>query len=194
MDHLTSLFHNITIDSILDIRSKLQHHFGAYRRGDDIIILSDSIRTVRGSLKFTFLDGNPPSFNSFSLSSFHEDPEGKSYFMLDGNTPYPLSLIEAGYVHTLMDAESIPVEFMPSLFYSYDRVDFFILNVDATEKYLFHIPFIIQFIDNFEDLSFVIHYIPEDADEWCEPITDRQANVICRIYSIQLSELSPYKN
>jgi len=192
MDHLTSLFHNVTIDSILDIRNKNSLFDGAYRRGEDIIIVSHSIRTVRGSLKFTFLDGNPPHFHNFSLSDVEEDGDGKSYFMLDGITPYSLSLLEASYVQTLMEAENIHIDFFPSLYYSYDRDDFFILNVDGTTKYLFHIPFLIQYIHNFDDFDYVIHYIPQDIDGWCEPISLHQALVISRIFSMQISELSPY--
>ena len=188
MDQLTSLFHNVTIDSILDIRNKISLFDGAYRRGDDIIILTNYVRTVRGLLKYTFLDGNPPGFNHFSLSDIEEDDHGKSYFMLDGNTPYSLSLLEASYVLKLMDAD-----FMPSLYASYDRGDFFILNVDGTIKHLFHIPFIIQFIHNFDVIDYVIHYIPIDSHAWCEPITHHQAMVISRIFSIHLSELSPYE-
>jgi hypothetical protein len=194
MDQLTSLFDNVTIDSLLDIRNKIRQHDGAYRRGDDIIIVSDSVRIVRGILKYTFLDGNPPCFNNFSLISFdiQEDDTGKTYFMLDGNTPYTLSLLEASYVQTLMHAEARHVEFIPSLFYSHHRDDFFILNVDGTEKHLFTIPFQIQYIHNHDDLNYVIHYTPEDRDGWCEPITEHQANVICRIYDIDVSELCPY--
>lgn len=194
MDHpeitsLSSLFDNITIDSLLDIRNKIRHHDGAYRRGDDIIILSHSIRTVRGTLKYTFLDGNPPSFNNFSLISLdiEEDGDGKSYFMLDGNTPYTLSLLEASYVQTHMEPE-----FIPSLFYSYDRGDFFILNVDGTEKHIFSIPFKVKYINSFDDLNYVIHYTPEDRDGWCEPITEHQADVLARIFLLDVSELCPY--
>jgi len=186
---LSSLFDNITIDSLLDIRNKIRHHDGAYRRGDDIIILSHSVRTVRGILKYTFLDGNPPSFNNFSLISLdiEEDGDGKSYFMLDGNTPYALSLLEASYVQTLMEPE-----FIPSLFYSYDRGDFFILNVDGTEKHIFSIPFKVKYINSFDDLNYVIHYTPEDRDGWCEPITEHQADVLARIFLLDVSELCPY--
>jgi len=186
MDQLTSLFHNVTIDS-LDFRNKISLYDGAYRRGDDIIILTNSVRTVRGILKYTFFDGNPHSFHNFSLSDVEEDDHGKSYFMLDGNTPYSLSLLEASYLSKFMEPE-----FMPSLFYSYHRDDFFILNVDGTEKYLFHIPFLIQYIHNFDDFDYVIHYIPQDIDGWCEPISLHQAHVISRIFSMQISELSPY--
>ena len=196
MDQLTSLFHNVSIDSILDIRNKIRQYDGAYRRGDDIIIVSDYIRTVRGLLKYTYLDGNPPGFSNFSLYGLdiEEDDQGKSFFMLDGNTPYTLSLLEASYIQQLMDDENIPVDFMPSLYYSQQRDDFFILNVDGTEKHLFKIPFKIQYIDSYcgEDLSYVIHYIPPDRDGWCEPITEHQANVITRIFIIEVTELCPY--
>jgi hypothetical protein len=191
MDQLTSLFSVVSIDSLLDVRNKIRQYDGAYRRGDDIIIVSDSIRTVRGLLKYTYLDGNPPGFNNFSLYGLdiEEDDQGKSYFMLDGNTPYTLSLLESSYVQKLMDAE-----FMPSLYYSYQKDNFFVLNVDGTEKHLFKIPFKIQYIDSYggEDLSFVIHYIPPDRDGWCEPITEHQANVITRIYILEVTELCPY--
>jgi len=196
MDQLTTLFDNVSIDSLLDIRNKIRQYDGAYRRGDDIIIVSDSIRTVRGLLKYTYLDGNPPGFSQFSLYGLNieEDDHGKSFFMLDGNTPYTLSLLEASYVQQLMDDEDIPVDFMPSLYYSQQRDDFFVLNVDGTEKHLFNIPFKIQYIDSYggEDLSYVIHYIPPDRDGWCEPITEHQANVITRIFIIEVTELCPY--
>jgi hypothetical protein len=196
MDQLTSLFDNVSIDSILDIRNKIRQYDGAYRRGDDIIIVSDSIRTVRGLLKYTYLDGNPPGFSQFSLYGLdiEEDDQGKSFFMLDGNTPYTLSLLEASYVQQLMDDEDIPVDFIPSLYYSQQRDDFFVLNVDGTEKHLFKIPFKIQYIDSYggEDLSYVIHYIPPDRDGWCEPLTEHQANVITRIFIIEVTELCPY--
>jgi len=196
MDQLTSLFDNVSIDSLLDIRNKIRQYDGAYRRGDDIIIVSDSIRTVRGLLKYTYLDGNPPGFSQFSLYGLdiEQDDHGKSFFMLDGNTPYTLSLLEASYVQQLMDDEDIPVDFMPSLYYSQQRDDFFVLNVDGTEKHLFKIPFKIQYIDSYggEDLSYVIHYIPPDRDGWCEPITEHQANVITRIFIIDVTELCPY--
>jgi len=196
MDQLTTLFDNVSIDSLLDIRNKIRQYDGAYRRGDDIIIVSDSIRTVRGLLKYTYLDGNPPGFSNFSLYGLdiEEDDQGKSFFMLDGNTPYTLSLLEASYVQQLMDDEDIPVDFMPSLYYSQQRDDFFVLNVDGTEKHLFKIPFKIQYIDSYggEDLSYVIHYIPPDRDGWCEPITEHQANVITRIFIIEVTELCPY--
>ena len=199
MDQLCSLLDNVSIDSIdsiLDIRNKIRLYDGAYRRGDDIIIVSDSIRTVRGSLKYTFLDGNPPGFNNFSLYNLNieEDDQGKSYFMLDGTTPYPLSLLESSYVQKLMDSEGIPVEFLPSLYYSHNHPDFFVLNVDGTEKHLFNIPFKIQYIDSYagEDLSYVIHYSPLNRDGWCEPITEHQANVITRIFLCDVTELCPY--
>ena len=193
---LCSLFQNVTIDSLLDIRNKVRQHDGAYRRGEDIIILSHSIRTVRGLLKYTFLDGNPPCFNNFSLISLdiEEDGDGKSYFMLDGNTPYTLSLLEASYVQKLMDDEATPIEFAPSLYYSHHRDDFFILNVDGTEKHLFNIPFTVQYINSFDDLNYVIHYTPKDRDAWCEPITEHQADVLARIFLLHVSELCPYKN
>jgi hypothetical protein len=188
---LCSLFDNVTIDSLLDIRNKVRQHDGAYRRGDDIIILSHSIRTVRGILKYTFLDGNPPAFNHFSLYGLdiEEDGDGKSYFMLDGNTPYTLSLLEASYVQTLM----VP-EFIPSLFYSCHRGDFFILNVDGTEKHIFSIPFQIKYINSFDDLNYVILYTADDRDGWCEPITQHQADVLARIFFLDVSELCPFKN
>ena len=192
---LCSLFDKVTIDSLLDIRNKVRQHDGAYRRGEDIIIVSDSIRTVRGLLKYTFLDGNPPGFSNFSLYGLdiEEDDTGKSYFMLDGNTPYTLSLLQASYVQKLMDAEGIPVEFMPSLYFSHQRGDFFVLNVDGTEKHLFKIPFKIQYIDSYAgQLNYVIHYTPVDRDGWCEPITQHQANVICRVLSLDVSELCPF--
>jgi hypothetical protein len=196
MDQLTSLFDNVSIDSILDIRNKIRQYDGAYRRGDDIIIVSDSIRTVRGLLKYTYLDGNPPGFSNFSLYGLdiEEDDHGTSYFMLDGNTPYTLSLLESSYVQKLMEDEGITAEFMPSLYYSQQRDDFFVLNVDGTEKHLFKIPFKIQYIDSYagEDLSYVIHYIPPDRDGWCEPITEHQANVITRIFILEVTELCPY--
>ncbi len=194
IDSLSSLFHNVTIDSLLDIRNKIRQHDGAYRRGDDIIILSHSIRTVRGLLKYTFLDGNPPGFNNFSLYGLDidEDGDGKSYFMLDGNTPYTLSLLEASYVQTLMDAENIPVEFIPSLYYSNQRGEFFILNVDGTEKHIFSIPFQIKYINSFDDLNYVILYTPHDRDGWCEPITQHQADVLARIFFLDVSELCPF--
>ena len=189
MDSLSSLFENVTIDSLLDIRNKVRLLDGAYRRGDDIIIVSDSIRTVRGLLKFTYLDGNPPGFSNFSLYGLdiEETDDGKSFFMLDGITPYSLSLLEASYVQKIMDAE-----FMPSLYFSHQRGDFFVLNVDGTEKHIFSIPFKIQFIHNFDDLNFVIHYTPHDRDGWCEPITQHQADVLARIFLLDVTELCPY--
>lgn len=191
---LCSLFDNVTIDSLLDIRNKIRQHDGAYRRGDDIILVGDSIRTVRGLLKYTFLDGNPPGFSNFSLYGLdiEEDDAGKSYFMLDGTTPYTLSLLEASYLLKLMDDECIPVEFLPSLYFSHQRGDFFVLNVDGTEKHLFSIPFKVQYIDSHDDWSYVIHYTPDDRDGWCEPITQHQATVICRIFSFDATELCPY--
>ena len=194
IDSLSSLFQNVTIDSLLDIRNKIRQHDGAYRRGDDIIILSHSIRTVRGLLKYTFLDGNPPGFNNFSLYGLdiEEDGDGKSFFMLDGTTPFTLSLLEASYVQTLMETENKPVEFIPSLYYSCQRGDFFILNVDGTEKHIFSIPFTVQYINSFDDLNYVIHYTPVDRDGWCEPITQHQADVLARIFSLQVSELCPF--
>jgi hypothetical protein len=191
---LCSLFDNVTIDSLLDIRKNVRQLDGAYRRGDDIILVSDSIRTVRGLLKFTFLDGNPPGFSNFSLYGLNieEDDAGKSYFMLDGTTPYTLSLLEAGYVLKLMESECLPVEFIPSLYFSHQRGDFFLLNVDGTEKHLFNIPFKVQYIDSHDDWNYVIHYTPDDRDGWCEPITQHQATVICRIFSFDVTELCPY--
>jgi hypothetical protein len=189
---LCSLLDNVSIDSILDFRNKIRQYDGAYRRGDDIIIVSHSIRTVRGLLKYTFLDGNPPGFSNFYLQHFEEDDHGKSFFLLDGNTPYPLSILEAQYVQTLMIEEGKSIDFFPSLYYSHHRSDFFVLNVDGTQKYLFHIPFIIQFIDNFHDLDYVIHYIPHDSDAWCEPISQHQALVISRIFKLQVSQLSSF--
>jgi hypothetical protein len=202
MDHspsissLCSLFDNVTIDSLLDIRNKIRQHDGAYRRGHDIIIVSDSIRTVRGLLKYTFLDGNPPGFSNFSLYGLdiEEDGDGKSFFMLDGTTPYTLSLLEASYVQTLMEAEGRVIEFMPSLYFSHQRGEFFVLNVDGTEKHLFNIPFTVQYINSFDDLNYVIHYSPVDRDGWCEPITQHQADVLARIFLLHVSELCPYKN
>ena len=194
IDSLSSLFDNITIDSLLDIRNKIRQHDGAYRRGDDIIILSHSIRTVRGLLKFTFLDGNPPGFSNFSLYGLdiEQDDTGKSYFMLDGITPYTLSLLEASYVLKLMEDECIPVVFMPSLYFSHQRGDFFVLNVDGTEKHLFSIPFTVQYIVSHDDWNYIIHYTPLDRDGWCEPITQHQALVICRIFNIDSTELCPF--
>jgi hypothetical protein len=192
MDSLCSLLDNVSIDSILDLRQKIRQYDGAYRRGDDIIIVSDSIRTVRGLLKYTFLDGNPPGFSNFSLSNVEEDDHGKSYFMLDGNTPFPISILQAHYVQTLMEEEGKSIEFIPSLYYSYDRGDFFVLNVDGTQKYLFKIPFNVHFIDSIDSIDYVIHYIPLDSHDWCEPITLHQANVISRIFNITISELSSF--
>jgi hypothetical protein len=194
LNSLCSLFDNVTIDSLLDIRNKVRQYDGAYRRGDDIILVSDSIRTVRGLLKYTFLDGNPPGFSNFSLYGLDidEDGDGKSYFLLDGTTPYSLSLLEASYVQTLMESEGKPIEFMPSLYYSTQRGDFFILNVDGTEKHIFSIPFKIQYINSFDNVDYVIHYTPIDRDGWCEPITQHQADVICRIFSIHPTELCPF--
>jgi len=194
IDSLSSLFHNVTIDSLLDIRNKIRQHDGAYRRGDDIIILSHSIRIVRGLLKYTFLDGNPPGFNHFSLYGLdiEEDGDGKSYFLLDGNTPYTLSLLEASDVLKLMEDENKPVEFLPSLYFSKQRDDFFILNVDGTEKHIFHIPFTLHYISH--DFIYVIHYTPDDRDGWCEPITMHQADVLARIFFLHVSELCPYKH
>jgi hypothetical protein len=187
ISQLSSLFHQISIN--LD---------GAYRRGLDIIIITNNIRTVRGSLKFTFLDGNPPHFNHFnhfnhfSLEPIEEDGDGKSYFLLDGTTPYPLSLLEASYVQTLMESEQIPIEFIPSLYYSHNRDDFFILNVDGTTKHIFHIPFVVQYINNFDDLDYVICYSPIDSHAWCEPISQHQADVLARIFLLDVSELSTF--
>ena len=194
LSSLCSLFDNVSIDSLLDIRNKIRHYDGAYRRGDDIIILSHSIRTVRGLLKYTFLDGNPPAFNHFSLYGLdiEEDGDGKSYFMLDGTTPYSLSLLEASYVQTLMEAESKPIDFIPSLYYSHQQDDFFILNVDGTEKHIFSIPFTLQYINSFDDLNYVIHYSPHDRDAWCEPITQHQSDVLARIFLLDVSELCPF--
>ena len=194
LSSLCSLFDNITIDSLLDIRNKLRQYDGAYRRGEDIIIVSHSVRTVRGLLKYTFLDGNPPGFSNFSLYGLdiEEDGDGKSYFMLDGNTPYTLSLLEASYVQTLMEAESKSIDFYPSLYYSHQRGDFFLLNVDGTEKHIFSIPFTLQYINSFDDLNYVIHYTPQDSDAWCEPITQHQSDVLARIFLLQVSELCPY--
>jgi hypothetical protein len=81
---------------------------------------------------------------------------------------------------------------MPSLYFSHQRGDFFLLNVDGTEKNLFSIPFIVQFIDSNGLLDYVIHYTPIDRDGWCEPITQHQAQVICRIFSIDPTELCPF--
>jgi len=191
---LSSLFENISIDSLLDIRSKVRQHDGAYRRGDDIIIVSDSIRTVRGNLKYTFLDGNPPSFHDFTLYGLdiYEDPSGRSYFLLDDTTPYTLSILEASYIIKLFESEDIHPEFMPSLYFSHPQDDFFILNVDGTEKYIYSIPYKLQYIDSFGDFNYVIHYIPEDRDGWCEPITERQSKVLQRIFNLDVSELCPY--
>jgi len=191
IDSLSSLLQNVSIDSILDFRNKIREFDGAYRRGDDIIIVSDSIRTVRGLLKYTFLDGNPPCFSTFTLRGLpiEETDDGKSFFMLDGNTPYTLSILEANYIQTLMESESIPIEFIPSLYFSHQRGDFFILNVDGTEKHIFSIPFKVQFI---QDCNFVIHYIPDDRDAWCEPISQHQAHVLARIFSLTISELYPF--
>lgn len=183
ISQLSSLFDQISIDRNLD---------GAYRRGDDIVILTNTIRTVRGSLKFTFLDGNPPHFNHFSIDPIEEDGDGKSYFLLDGTTPYPLSLLEASYVQTLMESENLPIEFIPSLYYSHFQDDFFILNVDGTTKHVFHIPFLVQYINNFDDLDYVISYSPIDSHGWCEPITQHQADVLARIFFLHVSELSTF--
>jgi hypothetical protein len=183
ISQLSSLFHHFSIDRNLD---------GAYRCGLDIIILTNTTRTVRGSLKFTFLDGNPPHFNHFSLDPIEEDGDGKSYFLLDGNTPYPLSLLEASYVQTLMESEDLPIEFIPSLYYSHNRDDFFILNVDGTTKHVFHLPFHVLYINNFDDLDYVICYSPIDSDGWCEPITQHQADVLARIFLLHVSELSTF--
>lgn len=184
---LSILFDNISIDSILDIRNKIRLYDGAYRRGLDIIIVSHSIRTVRGNLKYTFLDGNPPHFHNFSLQTVEETDDGKSYFMLDGNTPYSLSLLEASYVLKLMDAD-----FIPSLYYSYTLDDLFVLNVDGTEKFIYSFPFQIQYIQNHDVLDYVIHYSPIDCDGWCEPITLHQAMVISRIFLLHVSELCTF--
>lgn len=197
LSDLSSLFNNISIDSIIDLRNKISLLDGAYRRGSDIIIVSQSIRTVRGSLKFTFLDGNPPHFHNFSIQDCEEDGDGKSYFMLDDTTPYSLSLLEASYVQTLIESEGNSIEFIPSLYYSHNRDDFFILNVDGTTKHLFHIPFIVQYIQNFQnqdhqDLDYVIRYIPDDSEGWCEPISMHQADVLTRIFLLDVNELSSF--
>ena len=181
MDNLCSLLDNVSIQQD-----------GAYRSGDDIIIVSHSTRIVRGLLKFTFLDGNPPIFTNFSLDDSEEDGDGKSYFLLDGFTPYSLSLLEASYLITLMDSESLPIQFIPSIFYSHFRDNLFILNVDGTQKFIHDLPFQIQYIDNFDDLSYVIHYSPIDRDAWCEPITEHQADVLSRIFFIHSSLLCPF--
>ena len=191
---LSSLFDSIQINSNGSIGSIVSKD-GAYRQGDDIIIVSHSIRIVRGNLFFTFLDGNPPHFNNFSLQNFEEDDHGKSYFLLDGITPFSLSLLEASYVQTLFDSEYKLIDFLPSIYYSHNRNDFFILNVDGTTKHIFHIPFNIHYIQNFYDsnsFDYVILYSPEDRDAWCEPITHHQAEVLARIFFILISELSPY--
>ena len=196
MDHLTSLFEHVTIDSLLDIRDKVRQLDGAYRRGNDIIIVSDSIRTVRGFLKYAFLDGNPPSFSNFSLYSLdiHEDEQGRTFFMLDGVIPYTLSLLEATYVQKLFLSEGIEIECMQPLYASQHIGDFFRLNVDGVEKHLFDIPYKLQYIVSYpgEDHSFVIHYTPHDRDGWCEPITEHQSRVLQRIFNLEVTELSPY--
>jgi len=194
MDSLTALFQNVSINSLLDIRTKIREYDGAYRRGSDILIVSDSIRIVRGNLKYTFLDGNPPSFNDFTLYGLdiHEDDSGKCYFMLDGTTPFTLTLLEADYVQKLLDTEGTQPEFIPSLFFSHQKDDFFILNVDGTEKHIYSFPFKLQYIDSFGEFNHVIHYIPEDRDGWCEPITQRQSKVLQRLFNMDLSELCPY--
>jgi hypothetical protein len=193
MKNLCSLLENLSIDSLLDIRDKIRLYDGAYRRGNDIIIVSDTIRTVRGLLKYTYLDGNPPIFEDFSLEDIHEDDTGKCYFMLDGNIPQTLTPHEAYYVQQLFIKENIEPEFIPSLYFSHQNDEFFMLNVDGTEKYIYSIPFKIQYIDSYDDLNYVIHYIPEDRDEWCEPITERQSIVLRRILNMDVSELCPYK-
>ena len=91
-----------------------------------------------------------------------------------------------------MEDEAAPIEFMASLFYSHHRDDFFILNVDGTEKHLFNIPFTVQYIHSFDDFNYVIHYTPIDRDGWCEPITEHQADVLSRIFLINVSELCPF--
>jgi hypothetical protein len=181
MDILCSLLDNVTI-----------RQDGAYRNGDHIVLISHSTRIVRGLLKYTFLDGNPPIFTNFSLDDSEEDGDGKSYFMLDGTTPYSLSLLEASYVLTLIESEGSVPQFIPSLYYSHNRDDFFILNVDGTTKHIFHIPFILQFIHNFDDFDYVIHYIPIDSHAWCEPISMHQSDVLARIFHLHLSELSSF--
>lgn len=187
---LTSLFQNLSLENVLEIRDKIKAYDGAYKQGDNIVIVTDIVRTVRGTFKYTYLDGNPPGFSNFSLYGLdiEEDTNGRSYFMLDGTTPYTLSLLEASYVKTLYEPE-----FIPSLYYSHERGDFFLLNVDGTEKYIYNIPFKIQYIDNYDDLSYVICYTPPDRDGWCEPITEHQANVLSRIYVSDISPLCPYK-
>lgn len=185
---LSSLFDSIQIDS-KDSKD------GAYRQGDDIIIVSHSIRLVRGTLFFTFLDGNPPIFHNFSLQNSEEDDQGKSYFLFDGITPFSLSLLEAYYVQTLFDSEEKIIEFFPSIYYSHNRDDFFFLNVDGTTTLISHIPFHIHYIQNFNDshsFDYVILYSPEDSDAWCEPITHHQALVLARIFFIHISELSTF--
>ena len=183
---LTSLFDNLSLDNILEIREKIKSYNGAYRQGSDIVIVSDNVRTVRGSFKFTFLDGNPPAFSTFSLYGFNieEDDEGKSYFMLDGTTPYPLSLLEASYVQKLCDPE-----FIPSLYYSTWRGDYFLLNVDGTEKHIYSYPFTLRTIQD----DFVICYEPATCDGWCEPLTDHQAAVLKRAFNLPITDLCPYK-
>jgi hypothetical protein len=64
--------------------------------------------------------------------------------------------------------------------------------VDGTEKHIFSIPFTVQYINSFDDLNYVIHYSPVDRDGWCEPITEHQADVLARIFFLDVSELSPY--
>lgn len=103
-----------------------------------------------------------------------------------------LSLLEASYLITLMDSESTPIEFIPSIFYSHFRDNLFILNVDGTQKFIHDLPFQIQYIDNFDDLSYVILYSPIDRDAWCEPITEHQADVLSRIFFIHPSLLCPF--
>jgi len=53
------------------------------------------------------------------------------------------------------------------------------------------IPFKIQFIQDF-DTHFVIHYIPQDRDAWCEPISETQARLLSTSLSIPISELCPF--
>ena len=193
---LSSLFENISIDTILHLRDKVRQLDGAYRRGADIIIVSDSIRIVRGSLKYAYLDGNPPSFTNFSLYGLdlHEDEQGRTFFMLDGFIPYSLSILEANLVQKLFISEGIDIECIQPLYASHQVGDLFRLNVDGVEKHLFNIPYKLQYIVSYpgEDHSYVLHYTPHDRDGWCEPITERQSKVLQRIFNLDVTELSPY--
>ena len=183
---LTSLFQNLSLNNILEVREKIRSYDGAYRQGQDIIIITDTVRTVRGSFKYTFLDGNPPAFSHFSLYGLdiEEDDEGKTYFMIDGNTPYTLSLLEAKYIQKLCDPD-----FCPSLYYSEWRGDYFLLNVDGTEKHIYSYPFTLRSIQD----DFVICYQPPNIDGWCEPLTQRQVIVLKRLFNLPITELCPYK-